>query len=188
MEKQKFKYTIPGQLCTPVKNHAITALFFTLLWLMAIQIWTSETVHIAFSAIGLLVYFLAIYGAGFDTYLDDKKPYSCHSPKWYKGIFLSLFLTAVNLLVIVIYKCSWTFGTTDGLISNIWSLTGNILSVLWFSPYKSLLGMNDGHFEIQGYLIIIFVPNIATFLGYLAGYYNFDIYEKIASLIYEKKK
>lgn len=188
MNKLKFRYTLPGQLCTPLKNHATTTLFFSLMWFMTINLWTSRTGQIIFSSLGLLVYFLAIYGAGYETCLDDKKPYSCHSPKWYRGIYLPIFLTIVNVLVIIIYKCSWAFGTTDGYISNGWALTGNILAVLWYAPYKGLLGMNQGHFELQGYLIIILLPYIATFLGYLAGYKNFDIYAKLNSFAYEKKK
>ncbi len=188
MNKTSFKYTIWWQLIRPVKNYATTALFFVMFWLLTINLWTSKAGSYIFSAAGIISYFFSVYNSGFDAASDDKKSCSLLKSKWYKGIFLPVLLTAFNILITIIFKCSWTFGTTDGYISNGWSLTGNILAIMWFSPYKTIGGIERGNIELLGYIIMLILPYIASFLGYLAGYKNFDIYGKLNSLAYEKKK
>lgn len=188
MEKVKFKYTIQAQLLRMLRKHATTALMFALIWLIMISLWATTVGSYIFAALGTLGYFFAIYNEGCDSAIDDKKPYSPLTPKPLKGLYLPVLLTVINILIIIIYKCSWHFGATDGSLTNAWGLTGNVISILWFCMYKTLLGMDKGHFELQGYLIIVFLPYIASFLGYYAGYKGYDIYGKINSLAYEKSK
>ncbi|MBO5059836.1 MAG: hypothetical protein J6C82_02845 [Clostridia bacterium] len=185
---KKLKYTIFGQILHTLTSHAGIAVMFAFLWLIMIAVWTTKIGGYAFGIIGILTYFLAIYNAGCDAALDDKKPYSPLTPKPAKGLILPVLLTAVNILFIVLYKCSWAFGSTDGYIKEVWAIIGNILSILWFSMYKTFLGMERGHFELQGYLIILILPFIASALGYFAGYNGYDIYGKLNSLAYEKSK
>lgn len=188
MNKSNFKYTIWYQLLRPTKNYTTLALFFVLFWMLTINLWTSDTGALIFSIAGLISYFFSVYNSGFDAAVDDKKSCSLLKPKWYKGIFLPALLTIAHIIAILIFKCSWYFGTTDGYISNGWALTGNIFSIMWFSPYKTIGGINRGNIEMQGYIITFILPYIASFLGYLAGYKNFDIYGKLSAIAYERKK
>lgn len=188
MDKVKFKSTIWWQLLRPAINYSTTALFFVLFWLLTINLWTSHTGSLIFSSVGVISYFFSVYNSGFDAAEEDKKSYSRTKSHWYKGIYLPVFLIICHILVIILFKCCWKFGTTDGYISEGWSLWGNIFAVMWFSPYKDLGGINRGVIEIQGYIITFILPFIASFLGYYAGYKGFDIYGKLNSLAYEKKK
>ncbi len=188
MDKIKFKYTLTAQILRMVRKHATTALMFSLIWLALISIWATAAGSYIFAAIGFIGYFLSIYNEAFNSATDDKKPYSPLTPKPYKGIYLPVLLTAVNIILIIIYKCSWAFGSSDGAITNAWGLAGNVISVLWFSMYKALLGMDKGHFELQGYLIIVFLPYIASLTGYFAGYKGYDIYDKLNGIVYETTK
>ena len=188
MDKVKFKYTLPAQILRMVRKHATTALLFSLIWLTMISLWATTVGSYTFAAIGFIAYFLSIYNAGFETAIDDKKSYTPLTPKPYKGIYLPILLTVVNIIFIIIYKCSWGIGQADGAITNAWGLAGNVISILWFSMYNALVGMDKGHFEFQGYLIIIFLPYLASLLGYFAGYKGYDIYGKLNSLAYEKRK
>ena len=185
---KKMKYTIPGQVASIIVTHIEAAFLFFFVWIFSISITSTKIGGLIFSSVSTLFYFMMIYSAGYNIVKNDKKSYTELSPISYKGALLSLGLLAVNIIVLVIYHLSWFFGSTPEGISTWWSLAGNIFSIFWFSPYMNLLGMENGHIAFYGYAIIILLHPIACFLGYYAGYNNFDISAKLKFLVYDQKK
>lgn len=188
MEKTKYKYTLRAAFMRTLGRHASTAFVLSLFWMFGASLWSTKIGTYAFAVVGILVYFFAIYNAGFDTASYDKKNYSPVTPKPWRGIYLPVVLTAVNIIAILIYKCAWHFGSDGEYLAQLWAVVLNVLSVVWFSPCKAVVGMDCGHFSLSGYLIVFLLPYAASLLGYFAGYKGFDIYAKLNASVYEKKK
>lgn len=187
MEK-KFKFTALGRQLRTLSAHATSAFLFSLIWLMGVAIWATKTGGYIYTALGLIAYFFTAYNSGVSCAVDDKRSYTALTPHPLKGLLLPITLTLVNIMVIVLYKCTWAFGASGETPSQVWSIITNILCIAWFAPYQPALGMAHGHFEPLGYIIILFLPIVANFLGYFAGYKDFYLKEKLSFLVYEKKK
>ena len=186
----KMKYTVPGQVLSIIVTHSEAGFLFFFVWLLAISITSNKTGGMIYSVISSVFYFMMMYSAGYTIVKNDKKSYTKLTPVPYKGALLPLGLLILNILFLVIYKLSWSIGVdSNGNISNIWSLIGNIAGMVWFSPYRELLGnMESGYIAPYGYAIVLLFHTIACFLGYFAGYNDFDISKKLRFLVYDQKK
>lgn len=183
----KLKFSVPGQMLLMVRTHFTTAIVFMILFLMTTSM-RGNIGNVVFGIFGFLGYFLAIYANASSAYLNDKMDASPLTPKPTKGFILPLFIIAINLLIVFLYKMAWTYGSDGESMTEIWSLILNIISLLWISPYQPLLGMAYGFIKPIGYIIIFLTPVIASALGYIAAYKGFDLNAKVHGLIYEKKK
>lgn len=183
----KLKFSVPGQMLLMVRTHFTTAVVFMLLFLFTASMQVGIG-NLIFGIIGIIGYFLSIYSAAGSSYLCDKMDSSPLTPKPAKGLILPLFLLLANVVIILMYKAAWTYGSDGKSMTEIWSLIFNIISLLWVAPYQPLLGMEHGVIELQGYLIIFILPFVASALGYFAAYKGFDLNEKVHSIAYEKKK
>lgn len=184
----KLKYTIPGQVFSIIVTHIEAAFLFFFVWLLAITVTSGKTGGLIYSSISSFFYFMMVYSAGYSAAKNDKKSYTKLNPFPYKGALLSLGLLFVNIIVLAIYHLSWHLGGTADGIKSGWALAGNIFSIFWFSPYMNLLKMENGHIALYGYAITLLFHVIACFLGYFAGYKNFDISAKFKFLVYDTKK
>ncbi len=196
---KNLKYSIKGQMLLITKAHLRTALLFMILFLFTFSM-NSKTKDVIFAIFGTLGYFLSMYSAGNNAYLNDKKSISPLTPKAAKGFILPLILTLSNLLIFILYRLAWTVGF-NGQSLEIWAVIVNVITILWTSPFHApylvsnpnqyqshLLGMSSGTMSIHGYLIILLIPIIASGVGYFAAYKGFDLNAKMHSLAYEKKK
>ena len=184
----KFKYTKIGQMVDVLKTHSMSALAFSLLWMAFIMIWTNTVGSYVFAFIAIVSYFFSIFGCGERAAKNDKKSYVTGDPELKKGVYIPLLLLAVNLIFIALYKITWVFGSNGESIQELWSVITNVISYAWFAPFGSFSGMDKGNFSIIGIILIIIVPQISYFLGYLAGMKGYDISEKLFGFMYEKKK
>ena len=182
------KYTFKGQIISVLLTHLKAAVIFFFVWIIAIAVTSSGVGGIIYSVISAIFYFMMMYSAGYETFRSDRKSYSQLTPFWYKGLILSTGVIVLNALILTIYKLSWIFGSDGTSVTSVWSFIGNFLGLFWFSPYLNLLGMASGNIKIYGYAIIFLLHTLACFLGYFAGYKNYDISAKLRAFMYEKKK
>ncbi len=184
----KFKYTLAGQFLDVVKTHIVAAFIFSILWFMLIAVTITDTGGIIFSIIGTLCYFISMYNCGFDALTNDKKTYSKQSPDLRKCIILTAALAVVNLIMIVMYRTVWTLYGSGTTLTSVGGIVGNVLAIIWFSPYEKLAGMVCGSFSIAGYVMVFLLPAVAVAAGYAAGYFGYDISGKLSGIMYEKTK
>lgn len=184
---KKMKYTIWGQMLGVVGTHAVTAFIFMFIWLITAGLWEGIAGKI-FSGFGLVCYFIAIYNSGVSCAQADKRTISPLKAYPAKGFTLPIILLGVNIAIILAYKYAWGFGSDGEYLREGRAILLNVLTVLWTAPYGNILGMEKGVLEIQGYFILCILPFVATGAGYFAGYRGFDLFAKISSLAYEKKK
>lgn len=182
------KYTWYGQILSVITAHIEAAFVLFLIWFFSISITGTRLGGLIYSAVSAVVYAAVMYLRGYTTAGNDKKSYTKLSPIAYKGAVISLGLLFLNILPIFIYNLSWAIGSDGENLVNIWAIGGNAFCIFWFSPYLNLLGMDKGSIAVYGYAVIALLHTIACFLGYFAGYKNFDISEKLRLLVYEKKQ
>ena len=184
---KNLKYSVPGQMLLMIKEHATTSIVFMILFLMTASI-RNEFGDLLYGIFGVLGYFLSIYSLASTTYKNDNTKISPLAPKPLKGFILPAFLLLFNLLIVIVYKIAWAYGSNGQSMTQIWSLILNIISLLWVAPYQPILDMAHGYISLKGYLIIFVTPILASGLGYFAAYKGFDLNEKMHSIAYEKKK
>lgn len=181
------KYTWHGQFLSVIVTHIEAAVLFFIVWLISIAATGTRVGGLIYSSVSAVFYAVMMYSAGYSAEKSDKKSYTKLTPIPYKGAVIALGLMLVNFLVGFLYKLSWTLGGNTEELTNLWAAAGNIFGIFWFSPYVNLLGMDKGNISGCGYAIIFFLHTAACFLGYLAGYKNFDLSAKLRFLVYEKK-
>lgn len=181
------KYKWYGQILSVIFAHIKAALIFFIVWAIAIGLTGTRVGGLIYSSISAVFYAIIIYSEGYAAEKNDKKSYTPLEPFAYKGAIIATGLLFMNILVLVTYKLSWTFGSDGGTLVKLWALLGNFFSIFWFSPYLNLLGMESGKFSGFGYAIVLVLHMLMSSLGYYAGYKNFDLSEKMQKFIYEKK-
>lgn len=181
------KYTWHGQILSVIIAHIVSATVFFLTWLIAISITGTRIGGLVYSSVSAVFYAVTMYSVGCSVAKNDKKSYAKLTPFAYKGAVISLGLGILNVLTVILYKLSWTIGGDSEGLTKLWAVIGNLFSLFWFSPYMNLLGMDKGNMTVYGYLISLLLHTAMCFLGYFAGYKDFDISAKFKFLVYEKK-
>lgn len=181
------KYTLRGQIISVILEHMKAVFILFAVWVLAINITATKIGGIVYSSVATLFYFTIIYSAGYQTERSDKKSYSPLTPKKYKGALLSLGIVAVNIAVVTAYLLVWRMAGDGESLTSLKTVAVNVMCLLWFSPFISFLGGQKGTIAPFGYIIIFLLPAVSCFLGYFAGYKNFDISAKLRFLMYEKK-
>ncbi|WP_094548365.1 hypothetical protein [Petroclostridium xylanilyticum] len=126
-----------------------------------------------FSCIISVLYFLLIYSDVWQVAHKDSKPYSTTKPYVLKGALFGLLASIITIILAVLF-----------FIARSGSLNFDIINPI----YRVWMSMFLGFFETYGqtfpwvFALVVLVLPLASFLGYLAGMYNFSIQEKIAML------
>ncbi len=181
------KYTWHGQILSVITAHIEAAFVFFLIWTFSISVTGTRLGGFVFSLVSAVLYTVMMYLRGYTTARNDKKSYTKLTPIAYKGAVIALGLVVLNIFAVIIYKLSWLLGSDGESLSTLRAVAGNVFGIFWFSPYLNLLGMDKGSIAPYGYAVIVLLHTTACFLGYFAGYKNFDISVKLRNLVYEKK-
>ena len=146
------------------------------------------TVYAAVSVLMSLMYFFGLYSKGNELARRDKLSYTTTSVYLFKGAVLSLPVIVWNFVLWLLYIFAWNFLTLDGQLFSFTGIFYNILYVLNTFMFSGLTTIEGGYVEWYAHLFIYIVPIAALTIGYIAGMYDFSIFEKLAPYIYEKKK
>ena len=182
------KYSIKGQIISVILAHLKAVFLFFIVWMIDIPVIATKIGGAIYTATSTIIYFVIMYSACYDQAKNDKKSYSPLTPKKYKGILLSVGVLVVSIFVVLCYIFVWKKASDGENLISLWAVAVNIFYLFWFSPFVSFLGEQKGAIAILEYTIAFILPIANCFLGYLAGYKNFDIAEKMKFLVYEKKK
>lgn len=178
-----FKYTIWGELLRVLGKYAGITFLFLLFSTLYIYIQVNEFMDYLFAAIGCVTLVVSMYTSGTKIALDDKKPYTPAKPNALKGLILPIFITAISSVLLIGYHYAWAGGSPSGFLP----IAINAVSMLWFSMLRPLAVMQRGFVPLYGYFILLLLPHIATFLGYLSGKNNFYITKFFKPFIYEHR-
>lgn len=182
------KYSIKGQIISVILTHLEMVFIFFAVWLMAISVTTSEIGSVIYSVAAIFFYSIMMYSVCYSQARNDKKSYSPLTPMKYKGILLCLGVLVISIMAIFGYIFVWRTQSDGESLVKLWAISINVFYMFWFSPFINFLSDKKGAISILGY-VMMFVPTaLSCFLGYLAGYKDFDISSKMKFLVYEKKK
>ena len=182
------KYSIKGQIISVILSHLKAVFLFFIVWTIDIAVISLKIGGAIYTVTSTILYFIIMYSACYSQAKNDKKSYSPLTPKKYKGILLSMGVLVMSIFVVFGYIFVWQKASDGENLINLWAVAVNIFYLFWFSPFISFLGKQKGTIAITEYAIAFIIPIASCFLGYLAGYKNFDIAEKMRFLVYEKKK
>ena len=182
------KYSIKGQIMSVILAHLKAVFLFFVVWIIDIAVIASKIGGAIYTATSAIIYFIIMYSACYSQAKNDKKSYSPLTPKKYKGILLSSGVVVMSVLVVLGYIFVWHSASDGENLISLWAVAVNVFYLFWFSPFISFLGDQKGVISVSEYAIAFILPIVSCFLGYLAGYKNFDIAEKMRFFVYEKKK
>ena len=149
---------------------------------------TNNVGSIVFSTIATLIYFISIYNHSYKIAQKDKKSYTPEQPYMFKGLVLAVGIFAVSIILYALYFVAWKFMTINDALISVSGWINNFLFIIWTFPFTGFIKLSNGDMTWYGYIIVAAIPFIASFLGYFAGYKNFDLYSKFLSLVYENKE
>lgn len=171
-----------------IKAHSIISLVAFLFGILIFPAAITRPVgKIIFSVVATLMYALSIYSSAYECYNRDSKSYTDESPFMLKGLVIAVPLLIVTVIIYALYFLSWRFMSIEGVIVGASGWINNFLFLIWTFPFNGFLDLANGVMSWYGYVIIAVIPLISSTLGYLAGFYGFDLSGKINQLIYEKK-
>jgi len=184
----KFKYTTLGQMLDVLKTHVVSALLFSVLWVMLIAVFTNSVGKYIYAVIGSISYFFSMYGCGERAAKNDKKPYVERGVSLKRCLYTPVLLLIVTLMVMLLFKLTWVLGSDGKAIQEVWAVVTNLISYSWFAPFGTFVGLGKGNLSALGIVLALGLPIAGYFLGYFAAVKGFDIADIIMRVVYEKKK
>lgn len=142
-----------------------------------------ELVSIAFMGVN----FAVLYIASKKMAQRDCKPYTPIKPSRLKGALFGALISAVTLLLMLLFIYVWANYSDDAGIHGIIPTVINVLFYCWSFPYNGIMGLSNGQFMVYSGIIMLVLPVCATLIGYIAGSKNIELAEKLDKFIYEKE-
>ncbi len=156
-------------------------IIFVVFFFFFFSFWTIKVIDKIMGVLMVVVYVLTLASSGNKCAIQDKRTYAKTKAYPLKGLLLAVSIVVSNIVFYGIWQYAWTFGS-KGV-----NLAGQLAFVAWSLPYNSFLSLNGASISLFGKIMLFTVPFISVGAGYLAGYYNWDIYEKLDKIAFEKK-
>ncbi len=171
------------QLFEIIKTHfVVSVIAFFVGTTLAPMIATKGAKNI-FSLIFILFYMVLIYNKSEGIARRDKKGYTEEKPYKWKGLLLPIGVYIIWAFFYVLYFVSWKYQ----IISYTSGFLNNLLYLIWNYCFYTFINVGSGNVGALSIIMFFTVPLIACFMGYFAGYRNFDLSEKVAGMVYDKK-
>ena len=179
------KYVTLNQLIEIIKTHIFTVCpIFILGIIIFAGLITSAVGSVIFSIVATIIYFFAIYSKAFEVAKRDMKSYTREKPYAFKGLLLPTGYLILSIVIYLLYFVSWRFMSIDGVIVGLSGWINNFICIIWTFPYTGFMTLKDGYMSVSGHLLVYLLPFAASFLGYFAGYKNYDITVTLSKLVY----
>lgn len=182
--KMTVRYQFLNMLLMHIAAAGVTVVFgFVAFWyFMSEPIW-KEILSVVF----MIVYFMIIYIRAKKFALLDNKPYTPLKLSMIKGVLFGVFIAAVTMLLLAVFKGMWAIyggsGTLGGVIPTIVSM----VFYYWTFPYNGIMGLSQGMMTWYSVVIMALLPIAASWCGYFAGSRKIELVEKFEEYMYEKE-
>ncbi len=140
-----------------------------------------------YSVICMFIYFCVLYTKGAKIARQDKRSFSAQKPYALKGIVLSLGISAVTLLLWVMFRMTWVYMTIDGNISGYSGVVYNFAFIVWTFCYNGFMSLYQGGMHWYMHIVMYALPAAALGIGYFAGYKGFSFADRMTMGMYEKQ-
>ncbi|MGN0149292.1 MAG: hypothetical protein ACI4C7_03475 [Clostridia bacterium] len=139
------------------------------------------------SAVFITVYFGMLYLRAKRFAVLDSKPYTPLKPSTLKGFLFGAVISAVTLLLLLLFEFVWAKFAPDGSIHGVIATAINVIFYFWSFPYNGIMGLSGGLMTWYSAALMILIPIAACGLGYIAGCKNIEFAERLEEFMYEKK-
>ena len=182
------KYITFNQIIEIIKTHIFTVCpIFIVGILIFAGVITNDVGSVIYSAVAVIIYFFAVYNKAYDTAKRDMKSFTPEQPYPLKGLLLPVGIIVLSIIIYILYFVSWRFMSIDGTIVRVSGWINNFLFIIWSFPYTGFMELKNGYMSLSGHLLLYIVPIVASFLGYFAGYKNYDITVTFSKFVFVKK-
>ena len=178
------KYIRLRQLYEIIKTHFYVSVIAFLVGTTLSPMISSKGSKNIFSLIFILFYMVMMYNKSESIARRDRKRYTKETPYKWKGLLLPIGVYVIWGFFYVMYVVSWE----NQIITYTSGFINNLLYIMWNYCYYTFINIGSANVGALSVIMFFTVPLISCFMGYFAGYRNFDLSEKVAGMVYEKKE
>ncbi len=176
------------QILKMLMHHIFTAVTGAFFCIMGMIVFLNKTLPNEIIAVLFLgLYFIVLYVRAGDCARYDKKTYTPTKAHPLKGFILPIGIIVCYIILFRLYSLSWKYQTPEGMIATGWGKLLSVAYVIYTYMYARFATIAQGAVSIWVHFMAVLVPLAASVLGYIAGFKNFSVYDKLLSLMYEKK-
>ena len=106
--------------------------------------------------------------------IRDNKSYTPLKPSKLKGAMFGVLISVVTTILMALFAFVWAKFSDEIGIHGVVPTIINVIFYYWSFPYSGIL--------------MLIVPILATYCGYIAGSKKFEFVEKIEEFMYEKEE
>ena len=180
--KNSVDFTRGHQFGYMLLRHLISVLLcFIIQFVFLIKLFEHNTIRIILGCLFSLIYGSAIYTGASKMGLNDAKSYTKMTVKPSYSMLWGISIAVINILAFLVCNSLGAWDLTYSIVSQI----VRFLSYILFSPYLTLF-INASAMPLYVIVMMVVIPILFSYLGYIAGSKRFSILEKIQSLTFEK--
>lgn len=140
------------------------------------------------SVIFICVNFAMLYIASKKFAIRDNKPYTPLKPNKIKGVLFGFFISVVTAILMGAFAFVWAKCSDEIGIHGVVPTIINVIFYYWSFPYNGIMGLANGGYMIYSAILMLIMPILATYCGYIAGSKKIELVEKFEEFMYEKEE
>ena len=156
-----------------------------------VAFWYFLSMNIAKEIISVIfigVNFAMLYIPAKKFAIRDNKSYTPLKPSKLKGAMFGVLISVVTAILMALFAFVWAKFSDEIGIHGVVPTIINVIFYYWSFPYNGIMGLANGTYTIYSGILMLVVPILATYCGYIAGSKKFEFVEKIEEFMYEKEE
>ena len=131
---------------------------------------------------------ISVIFIGVNFAIRDNKSYTPLKPSKLKGAMFGVLISVVTTILMALFAFVWAKFSDEIGIHGVVPTIINVIFYYWSFPYNGIMGLANGTYTIYSGILMLVVPILATYCGYIAGSKKFEFVEKIEEFMYEKEE
>ena len=99
-----------------------------------------------------------------------------------------VLISVVTAILMALFAFVWAKFSDEIGIHGVVPTIINVIFYYWSFPYSGIMGLANGTYTIYSGILMLIVPILAAYCGYIAGSKKFEFVEKIEEFMYEKEE
>ena len=101
--------------------------------------------------------------------IRDNKSYTPLKPSKLKGAMFGVLISVVTAILMALFAFVWAKFSDEIGIHGVVPTIINVIFYYWSFPYNGIMGLANGTYTIYSGILMLIVPILATYCGYIAG-------------------
>ena len=137
-----------------------------------VAFWYFLSMNIAKEIISVIfigVNFAMLYIPAKNFAIRDNKSYTPLKPSKLKGAMFGVLISIVTAILMALFAFVWSKFSDEIGIHGVVPTIINVIFYYWSFPYNGIMGLANGTYTIYSGILMLIVPILATYCGYIAG-------------------